>query len=150
MGDIVTDRLSENFSNLMDYAFTADLEAQLDKVAEGSEDWQAVLDRFYVDFKRKLEHAAKEDQGMRPNQPVQTDIPCQLCSRPLQIRTASTGVFLGCSGYALPPKERCKFTLNLTRGDEAVTVDDDEAETRQLRAKHRCKLCGTAMEMLFN
>ena len=104
MGDIVTDRLSENFSNLMDYAFTADLEAQLDKVAEGSEDWQAVLDRFYVDFKRKLEHAAKEDQGMRPNQPVQTDIPCQLCSRPLQIRTASTGVFLGCSGYALPPK----------------------------------------------
>ncbi|MDZ4297341.1 MAG: type I DNA topoisomerase [Moraxellaceae bacterium] len=146
MGDIVTDRLSENFSNLMDYAFTADLEAQLDKVAEGSEDWQAVLDRFYVDFKRKLEHAAKAEQGMRPNQPVQTDIPCQLCSRPLQIRTASTGVFLGCSGYALPPKERCKFTLNLTRGDEAVAVDDDEAETRQLRAKHRCKLCGTAME----
>jgi len=146
MGDIVTDRLSENFSNLMDYAFTADLEAQLDKVAEGSEDWQAVLDRFYVDFKRKLEHAAQAEQGMRPNQPVQTDIPCQLCSRPLQIRTASTGVFLGCSGYALPPKERCKFTLNLTRGDEAVAVDDDEAETRQLRAKHRCKLCGTAME----
>ena len=149
MGDIVTDRLGENFSNLMDYAFTADLEAQLDKVAEGSEDWKAVLDRFYTDFKRKLEKAAADDDGMRRNQPVPTDLPCQLCARPLQIRTASTGVFLGCSGYALPPKERCKFTLNLTRGDEAVTVSDDEdddSETRQLRAKHRCGICGTAME----
>ncbi len=151
MGDIVTDRLGENFSNLMDYAFTADLEAQLDKVAEGSEDWKAVLDRFYADFKRKLDKAGQDEDGMRRNQPVQTNLPCQLCSRPLQIRTASTGVFLGCSGYALPPKERCKFTLNLTRGDEAVAItsdtdEDDESETLQLRAKHRCKICGTAME----
>ncbi len=152
MGDIVTDRLSENFSNLMDYAFTADLEAQLDKVAEGSEYWKAVLDRFYEDFKRKLDKAGQDEDGMRRNQPVQTDLPCQQCGRPLQIRTASTGVFLGCSGYALPPKERCKFTLNLVRGDEAVAISadtadqEDEAETLQLRAKHRCRLCGTAME----
>lgn len=152
MGDIVTDRLSENFSNLMDYAFTAELESELDQVADGREDWKAVLDRFYKDFKRKLDKAGQDEDGMRRNQPVPTELPCQLCSRPLQIRTASTGVFLGCSGYALPPKERCKFTLNLVRGDEAVAItpesadQDDETETLQLRAKHRCKLCGTAME----
>lgn len=147
MGDIVTDRLVENFSDLMDYAFTADLEAQLDQVAEGSEAWQAVLDRFYADFKRRLALAADEETGMRRNTPVATDLPCPQCTRPLQVRTASTGVFLGCSGYALPPKERCKFTLNLVRGDEVVAVDDDEdAETRALRAKHRCGLCGTAMD----
>lgn len=84
---------------------------------------------------------------MQPNQPTMTDIKCATCGRPMQVRTASTGVFLGCSGYALPPKERCKTTLNLTSGDEAIREDaDDEAESRLLRSKHRCPLCNTAMD----
>ncbi len=62
----------------------------------------------------------------------------------MQIRTGTTGVFLGCSGYALDPKERCKTTINLISGDEIA--DDDDAEVRQLRAKHRCKKCNTAMD----
>nr|MBP6723867.1 topoisomerase DNA-binding C4 zinc finger domain-containing protein [Halioglobus sp.] len=95
-----------------------------------------------------LEQAGEpEPLGMQPNEPTMTDIPCSKCGRPMQIRTASTGVFLGCSGYALPPKERCKQTINLTRGDEAIREDaDDEAESRLLRTRHRCKLCGTAMD----
>ena len=65
----------------------------------------------------------------------------------MMIRTAGTGVFLGCSGYALPPKERCKNTINLTAGDEAVNIDeDDEAESKQLMHKHRCKICNTSMD----
>ena len=63
----------------------------------------------------------------------------------MMIRTASTGVFLGCSGYALPPKERCKATINLVPGNE-VAADDDEGESRVLRGKRRCGLCGTAMD----
>jgi DNA topoisomerase-1 len=56
-------------------------------------------------------------------------------------------VFLGCSGYALPPKERCKETVNLIPGDEAIREDaDEEAESRLLRSKHRCKLCNAAMD----
>lgn len=63
------------------------------------------------------------------------------------IRTATTGVFLGCSGYALPPKERCKKTINLVSADEFVSATDgEEAETEALRAKHRCGVCGTAMD----
>jgi DNA topoisomerase-1 len=84
---------------------------------------------------------------MQANAPTMTDIPCTACGRPMQIRTASTGVFLGCSGYALPPKERCKETINLVPGDEAIRADaDDEAESRLLRSKHRCKLCNAAMD----
>jgi DNA topoisomerase-1 len=83
---------------------------------------------------------------MRANDPTDTDIACSNCGRPMQIRTGSTGVFLGCSGYALPPKERCKNTKNLVSGDEAIHADDDEAETRLLRTKRRCKLCQAAMD----
>jgi DNA topoisomerase-1 len=84
---------------------------------------------------------------MRPNTPTETDIPCPACGRMMMIRTASTGVFLGCSGYALPPKERCKETINLVSGDEVVSEDaDDEAESRLLRKKHRCVKCGAAMD----
>ncbi len=146
MGDIVTDRLNESFSNLMDYGFTAGMEENLDDVAQGERDWKNLLDEFYGDFKRKLEAAEAGEKGMRANQPTLTDIPCRECGRPMMIRTASTGVFLGCSGYALPPKERCKATLNLIPGDEIAADDEGESESRVLRGKHRCAKCGTAMD----
>lgn len=146
MGDIVTDRLSESFSDLMDYSFTARMEDSLDDVANGEENWRQLLDRFYGSFRQRLEQA-EGPEGMRPNQPVDTDIECPSCGRHMQIRIASTGMFLGCSGYALPPKERCKQTINLVPADEYVDADaDDNAETDALRAKRRCGLCGTAMD----
>ena len=145
MGGIVTDRLVENFADLMDYGFTAGMEEELDEVAEAKRRWTEVLDEFYVGFKKKLEKAEADKGGMRPNEPVQIDLPCPKCSRPLQIRTASTGVFLGCSGYALPAKERCTATVNLVSGDE-IAEDDDEAELKQLRERRRCPICGTAMD----
>lgn len=147
MGDIVTDRLTESFPDLMSFNFTAEMEEKLDDIAESKKNWLAVLDEFYQDFSEKLEVASSESVGMRANDPTQTDIMCKSCGRPMQIRTASTGVFLGCSGYALPPKERCKETVNLTPGDEAVDVDvDDEGESKLLMTKRRCKLCNTSME----
>ncbi|WP_336353677.1 type I DNA topoisomerase [Pseudomonas atacamensis] len=146
MGDIVTERLSESFSNLMDYGFTAGMEENLDDVAQGERDWKNVLDEFYGDFKKKLEVAENPDSGMRANQPVMTDIPCTTCGRSMQIRTASTGVFLGCSGYSLPPKERCKATVNLVPGDEIAADDEGESESLVLRGKHRCPICSTAMD----
>jgi DNA topoisomerase-1 len=148
MGEIVTDRLQNSFSDLLDYGFTASMEEHLDDIAEGELDWRALLDEFYEDFRGRLDRAEQPGpEGMQPNEPTMTDIPCDKCGRPMQIRTASTGVFLGCSGYALPPKERCKNTINLIPGDEAIREDaDDEAESRLLRSKHRCKLCNTAMD----
>ncbi len=147
MGDIVTERLQESFEELLDYGFTAGMEEHLDEVAEGKVDWRDLLDEFYKDFSAQIASAEQEEGGMRPNEPTMTDIACTVCERPMQIRTASTGVFLGCSGYALPPKERCKSTVNLIPGDEAVSEDaDDEAESRQLVQRHRCPKCNTAMD----
>jgi DNA topoisomerase-1 len=146
MGDIVTERLSESFANLMDYGFTAGMEEHLDDVAQGEREWKHVLDEFYGDFKKKLEAAGDSDGGMRANTPTLTNIACRDCSRPMTIRTASTGVFLGCSGYALPPKERCKATVNLVPGDEIAADDEGESESRVLLGKHRCPICSTAMD----
>jgi len=146
MGDIVTDRLVNSFQSLMNFSFTAEMEERLDDIAEGREDWIKALNEFYADFSKVLSEAEHPETGMEPNAPTMTDIECPTCSRPMQIRTASTGVFLSCSGYALPPKERCKATINLVRGDEVVTIDDDEAETKALISKRRCKICDSAMD----
>ena len=151
MGDIVTDRLTASFPDLMDYTFTAALEDKLDHVAEGEQDWKAVLDNFYDDFKVKLEHA-KDKDGMRPNDPTDVpDVHCDLCDRPMQLRTGSTGVFLGCTGYNLPPKERCKGTKNLMPVEAFANLDDSEsddeaAEVKDLMEKKRCPKCSTAMD----
>jgi len=146
MGDIVNYRLQENFADLMDYSFTATMEKRLDSIASGETEWKRLLNAFYKAFTRKLSLAEAED-GMRANNPTITDIECPSCAKPMNVRTASTGVFLGCTGYALPPKERCKETINLVSGDEVIAVDaDDEAESRLLIKKHRCKICDTAMD----
>ena len=147
IGELVTDRLVENFSDLMDYSFTAELEGELDRIAGGERGWRSVLDGFYGGFSDRLSKAGAARGGMRANEPTDTDVPCSRCGRPMQVRTASTGVFLGCSGYRLPPKERCTNTQNLTPGDEAVDVEEDgERELELLRSKRRCPKCGTPMD----
>ena len=144
MGEIVSERLTENFADLMDYSFTARMEESLDKIAEGELEWKATLSAFYKGFAKQLE---KADLDMRLNEATDTDVACEKCGRHMMVRTGTTGVFLGCSGYSLPPAERCKGTMNLAPGDEAVEADaDDEAESRQLKDKHRCGKCNTAMD----
>ncbi|MEE2783204.1 MAG: type I DNA topoisomerase [Pseudomonadota bacterium] len=146
IGELVTDRLTENFSDLMDYGFTANMESQLDEVAQGHAQWDGVLDAFYDVFSEKLVAAQDKDAGMRANEPTDTNVPCTTCGRQLQIRTGSTGVFLGCSGYALKPKERCTSTVNLIPGEEGIDLDaDDEGESKLLRSMRNCPRCGAIM-----
>ena len=148
IGELVTDRLMENFDNLMDYRFTANMEEELDKVAHGQAQWDAVLNEFYGDFSGKLVTAKDVENGMRDNAPTDTDIICPQpdCGRHMQIRNGSTGVFLGCSGYGLKPKERCTKTINLIPGEEAVDVDqDEEGESKLLRKMRKCSKCQSAM-----
>ena len=146
MGDIVTERLVNSFQTLMGYDFTAQMEERLDDIAEGRDDWIETLNAFYRDFSKTLNIAEHPDTGMEQNAPTPTDIECPTCARPMHIRTAGTGVFLSCSGYALPPKERCKATINLVRGDEVVAIYDDEAESKALINKRRCQICDSAMD----
>lgn len=155
IGEIVTDRLSENFNDLMSYDFTARMEDTLDDVANKKDDWKHVLNTFFADFSTHLDVAEKDPEkgGMQLNPLVLTpEIKCPNCGREMGIKTASTGVFLACSGYSLPPKERCKQTINLIPEHEALAILEDDdletgtAETDALRARKRCPKCHTAMD----
>ncbi|PJG84110.1 type I DNA topoisomerase [Caviibacterium pharyngocola] len=148
MGEIVTDRLDQSFADLMSYDFTANMENILDQIANGKKDWKSELNQFFSDFSQKLSQAELDELegGMKPNSLVPTDIDCPTCGRKMAIRTASTGVFLGCSGYALPPKERCKTTINLIPEAELLNVLDEASETKALMERKRCPKCGTAMD----
>ena len=148
MGEIVTDRLNQSFSDLMNYDFTANMEDVLDQIANGNVNWKTELNQFFADFSHKLSTAELDELegGMHPNSLVETEIKCPTCGRNMAIRTASTGVFLGCTGYALPPKERCKTTINLIPESELINVLDDDSETDALRKRKRCPKCHTAMD----
>jgi len=146
IGMIVSDRLVRSFDDIMDYDFTANFENKLDKIANGEMDWQEVLDSYYQAFQDDLVNAMDEENGMLPNLPTHTNINCPECKKHnLMIRNSSNGVFLGCAGYSLSEDERCKKTLNLISGDEAVSVDDQE-EAEHLVTKHRCSKCDMSMD----
>ena len=146
IGHIVAERLIESFDDIMDYEFTANLENNLDKVAQGELDWKNVLDDFYSAFQKDLVSASMEDGGMRSNKPTTTNLVCPDCSSPnMVIRNSSNGVFLGCSGYENTGDDKCKKTLNLVSGDEAISVDDSE-EAENLLIKKRCPKCETSMD----
>ena len=148
MGEIVTDRLNESFGDLMNYDFTANMEETLDQIAEGNKNWIDALNAFFKDFSEQLTQAELDELqgGMKPNSIVPTNIDCPTCGRKMAIRTASTGVFLGCIGYALPPKERCKTTMNLIPEEELINVLDEDSETKALMARKRCPKCDSAMD----
>jgi DNA topoisomerase-1 len=146
IGEVVTDRLVENFEGLLDYSFTASMEEELDKVAKGDRVWDQVLDTFYHDFSDNLTAAKDPEKGMRLNEPASIELDCPACARQMQVRNGSTGVFLGCSGYVLKPKERCKQTINLIRGDEVVDVEaDEESESKLLLERRKCPECSAIM-----
>ena len=145
IGHIVTERLIESFDDIMDYEFTANLENNLDRVARGELDWKNVLDEFYSAFQKDL-ISASDDNGMRGNQPTPTNIICPACNKTeMVIRNSSNGVFLGCSGYQNIGDDKCKETLNLVSGDEAISIDDSE-EAENLLIKKRCPNCDTSMD----
>ncbi|MDZ7346455.1 MAG: type I DNA topoisomerase, partial [candidate division KSB1 bacterium] len=144
IGEIVTDRLMENFQNLMDYDFTAGMETGLDEIAQGNRNWRQMLDDFYADFKKRLTEA---EQTMRRNEPLPVNINCPNCGRQMVVRTGATGVFLSCSGYEKAGPDRCTRTLNLIPAEESTASgDEDEGDPMELLQKKRCPICGSAMD----
>ena len=96
IGFEVTDKLQEYFSNLINVKYTANMENDLDKIADGKLIWYNLLDGFYKEFEPMLENAFDE---MEKNKPEQTGEVCPNCNSPLVIRTGKYGKFVACSNY---------------------------------------------------
>ena len=101
IGIEITDKLQEYFSNLINVKYTAKMENDLDKVAEGNLVWYNLLDEFYKEFEPMLNNAFEH---MEKKQAEETGELCPECNSPLVIRSGKYGKFTACSNY---PK--CKY-----------------------------------------
>ncbi|VFP84212.1 DNA topoisomerase 1 [Candidatus Erwinia haradaeae] len=152
IGEIVTDRLINNFPDLMSYDFTAKMEDNLDQIANNTIGWKFILDNFFIQFSEKVSIAEKDyhEGGMRPNQMVSTSIECPTCQQNMGIRTARTGVFLGCVSYTLNSKKRCKKTVNLIPENTVLNIlECNSMDAYSSRPQCYCKLCGLTMDVYF-
>jgi DNA topoisomerase-1 len=114
MGLVVSDLLVENFPKVMDLKFTANMETDLDLVAEGRASWRQILRDFYGPFAQDLE-AAKG--GMRKVKSVPAGVRCPRCGAELVVRWGKNGEFLGCSAYP-----ECGFTGDFSRDSRGLLV----------------------------
>ena len=100
LGEVTTQLMENQFANIVDVAFTAKMEANLDKVEEGGVDYVGMLRDFYGDFEKTLEKAEKDMEGVRMKVPdEETDEVCELCGKPMVIKTGRFGKFMACSGF---------------------------------------------------
>lgn len=98
LGEIVNEMMENNFKDIVDVKFTADMENKLDMVAENKENYVQMLDEFYKPFIKNLESV--EDKIERVKVPEEeTDIKCELCGRNMVIKQGRFGKFLACPGY---------------------------------------------------
>ena len=108
LGKTVTSMMEDNFADIVDYGFTAQMEAELDKVEEGSADWKQVLGEFYQDFDQEMKKA--EDCPRYPVPEELTDEICPQCGHRLAVKMGRFGPFLACSGWK---ENQCDFTMPL-------------------------------------
>jgi DNA topoisomerase I len=109
IGSAVNDLLVEHFPKVVNLDFTARMEGDLDRVADGNEDWVALLRRFYGPFESELEAAEKKLPRLELRDEP-TDEICPTCGRPMVIKHGRFGKFISCSGYP-----ECKTTKPIVK-----------------------------------
>ena len=109
LGEVVTQLMMDRFTDIVDPGFTAGMESRLDAVEKGEQDYKALLHEFYDPFAAALDRAEKALAGehIRVPDEVSSEV-CDVCGKPMVIKTGRFGRFLGCSGFP-----ECTFTKPL-------------------------------------
>lgn len=100
LGQAVNQVMLEQFPDIVNPAFSADMEKKLDVVEAGKADWVQTVDEFYQGFAKSLEAAEKNMEGKRIKvEDIPTDEICDKCGRPMVIKSGRYGKFVACSGF---------------------------------------------------
>lgn len=131
LGRAVCKQLNENFVDIMDYKFTAKMEASLDDIAEDKQDSIKFLNGFWQPFSKTLDEASKNMKRVDEK----TDKVCPNCGKPMVVKLSRYGKqFLACSGYP-----ECKTALPLDGQNQQREIPDDEPTDK------KCEKCGGDM-----
>ncbi len=134
LGVLVNDLLVSHFPVILDVAFTAKMEEELDKIEEGQMPWVEAVREFYKPFSESLEKAQAEMKDFKAEL-VPTDISCEKCGKPMVVKWGRNGQFLACSGYP-----DCKTTKPFVRNENGVVEAAPEETTDE-----KCPKCGSPM-----
>ena len=98
LGKVVNKLLTENFPDIINVEFTAEIENEFDEIAEGKENWKQMISEFYGPFEKELEKVEKELEHVELEEEV-SDVPCEKCGRMMVVKYGRYGKFLACPGY---------------------------------------------------
>jgi len=136
IGKSVNDLLAEHFRDIMDLAYTAKMESELDQVEDHKMDWVDVLRQFYGPFAHELAEAEKKLPKIEVRDEP-TDEICVNCGKPMVIKTGRFGRFISCSGYP-----ECKTTKPILKDTGAICPKDGgkivERKSRRGRTFYGC------------
>lgn len=128
LGKTVNMLLVKHFPEIVDSRFTANMETNLDNIAEKQAEWRKILGDFYDPFAEVLKKAKKEMEKVE----ILTEHVCAECGRPMALKTTFNSQFLGCSGYP-----ECKNTAPLAKDQKPLPEDRPSDEL--------CEKCNSAM-----
>jgi DNA topoisomerase-1 len=131
LGFVVNDMLAQNFPRIVNIKFTADLEDELDKIANDDLNWINVVKSFYTPFSKDLENATQRIEKVKLADQETGDI-CPKCSKPIVIKTGRFGKFLACSGFP-----ECKYTTSfqIKTGAKCPDCNSDIIEKRSKKKR---------------
>ncbi len=98
LGKIVNKLLTENFTDIINVEFTAQIENEFDEIADGKEQWKKMIRNFYGPFEKEIEKVEKELEHVELVEEV-SDVQCEKCGRMMVYKYGKYGKFLACPGY---------------------------------------------------
>ena len=143
LGEITNKLMEENFSTVVDYGFTAEMERALDKIEGGDTTMIDVLNRFWGDFSKQLETAEKKiGENSIEIPPEETDFICDKCGSRMVVRNGRFGKFAACPNYPT-----CRNTKPLTAPvqEESGENEAEEEKKTPVIADFKCEKCGSDM-----